>query len=601
VFRLFDAVNSSSTMLERLAEAAMAQLKREDGGTNIRVREKFPSVQLAGVGADDSKGRETVARPSRFRRVVFAQHKVCFFAALLLLALAPADGHAAPDGDRRNDAVAPIDVARDAAVGLGAPGAGNDADRPNPPRFQKIDVAMLTSRVSRFGDSGVDGFLQPQRLRTNETGGATQRPVQVATIAFTGAARLGRPLIPARLPGARGTPAMRNKDVQPARNLNEIAPAPAPAPVDPYEPAGVEIDNLIFKPALEIATGYDSNPERGLMPRGSPVVAVSPELTIRSKFERHQINADFRGTFADNLAVRNANHPVVDSKVEGRYDVTDATHFVGEAHYAVDAMLMGGFLKQPLVNTLGGSAGVTQTFGPVEVTAKGLLDRIIFTHGRMADFQLLNTRDRYFTQPGVQLRVSYVFSPQISPFVDVTFDHRTHDLPIDVNGFHRDSDGVTDRAGAAISFGSLSGDASVGYLTRGFRDIQLQGVRGVVADATLAWQATEDTKFALVVRSKASESPDMGVSGVLTRDVNVQADQNFGPQLVGTVRAGYGRDQFVGTARIDNRYFVALGGVYKFSRMVQFKGDLRAEWTRSNVPVNDIRAIVGLIGVRLQY
>jgi hypothetical protein len=67
------------------------------------------------------------------------------------------------------------------------------------------------------------------------------------------------------------------------------------------------------------------------------------------------------------------------------------------------------------------------------------------------------------------------------------------------------------------------------------------------------------------------------------------------------LRSGYGQDKFVGTTRIDNRFFVAGGGVYKLSRMVQLKADVRTEWTRSNMPANDFMAVVGLLGVRLQY
>jgi hypothetical protein len=35
--------------------------------------------------------------------------------------------------------------------------------------------------------------------------------------------------------------------------------------------------------------------------------------------------------------------------------------------------------------------------------------------------------------------------------------------------------------------------------------------------------------------------------------------------------------------------------------MVQLKGDLRQEWTISNMPVNDLTATVLLLGGRLQY
>jgi hypothetical protein len=590
------------------------QLKRDGCGRNIRIRAKRLSVRLAGVDANDRTARQSVEPATRLRRMVFAQRHSCLLAALLVT-FTPLASRAESDGERRDrngagpSGAAPSDASRDAAVSLRAPHGGGDADQRNLARFQRIDPATVSSRVSRFGDSGIDGFLAPVRVRTNATesaapGVAEQRPAQAAAVIVREAAPPGKPMVPAGRAGGRGAPVMRNRDVQPARNLDEIAPAPTPAvavPVDPYEPTGVVVDSFLFKPALEIAAGYDSNPERRFHPRGSPVVVATPELSIRSQFERHQLNADIRAGFTETTSVENANHPTVDAKVAGRYDVADATHVTAEAHYTLDALITAGFAKQPLVHTAGGSAGVTQSFGPAEIAVKGSLDRIMFTKGAMADFRILDTQDRNFTQPGVELRVSYVFAPQISPFVDVAFDRRIHDLPVDFNGLRRDSDGVTARVGAAINFGALVGEASVGYLSRSFNDRRMRDIRGVVADATLAWAATDATTFVLVARSQASETPAAGISGILSRDVIVQADHKFAPWLIGTVRGGIGHDQFWGTSRIDERFFVGLGGVYKFSRMLQFKGDLRAEWTRSNNPANNVMAIVGLLGVRLQY
>jgi hypothetical protein len=165
----------------------------------------------------------------------------------------------------------------------------------------------------------------------------------------------------------------------------------------------------------------------------------------------------------------------------------------------------------------------------------------------------------------------------------------------------RDSSGIAGRGGVAVNIGSLAGDVSAGYLIRRFDAPNMQSVSGWIADATLAWAATDATTFVLVARSQASETPAANVSGILSRDLIIQVDHQFEPWLIGTLRSGYGQDQFVGITRTDNRFFVAGGGVYKLSRMVQLKGDVRTEWTRSNLPNNDFMAVVGLIGVRLQY
>ncbi|HWX61884.1 outer membrane beta-barrel protein [Bradyrhizobium sp.] len=70
--------------------------------------------------------------------------------------------------------------------------------------------------------------------------------------------------------------------------------------------------------------------------------------------------------------------------------------------------------------------------------------------------------------------------------------------------------------------------------------------------------------------------------------------------MVGTPRSGYGQDRFVGTSRIDDRVFVAGGGVHKLTRTVHLESDVRAGWTRSNLPMNNVLALTGSFGVRVQ-
>jgi hypothetical protein len=53
--------------------------------------------------------------------------------------------------------------------------------------------------------------------------------------------------------------------------------------------------------------------------------------------------------------------------------------------------------------------------------------------------------------------------------------------------------------------------------------------------------------------------------------------------------------------RVDDRYFVGAGVLYKVSRMFQLKADLRQEWTLSNTLGNNLTASVVTIGGRVQY
>jgi hypothetical protein len=406
----------------------------------------------------------------------------------------------------------------------------------------------------------------------------------------------------ATVPLAAAVPVLRDPDVQPDRNLDRLAPPAAETPAaETYDQTGIKLGNFLYKPAIEILGGYASNPGRQPNAAGSPVVVVAPELSIRSQFERHELNADMRFAYNEVTAQQTLSHPTAEARVNGRYDVTEGTHLVAEGRFLNDALVTPGFVQQPRATTLGATAGIVQKFDRLEVAAKGSFDRVTFSNGMIAANQVLNTQDRNYNQPGAQTRISYAISPEISPFIDLGYDRREHDLKIDFNGVRRDSTGLTGRGGVALNLGALSGDASFGYLIRRFDGPNMPNVEGWIADATLVWTANPTTTFVLVARSQASETPAANIFGILSRDVILQVDHQFEPWLVGTLRSGYGQDRFVGTDRIDDRFFVAGGGVYKLSRTVHLKSDLRAEWTRSNLPMNNVLALTGLLGVRFQY
>ena len=91
------------------------------------------------------------------------------------------------------------------------------------------------------------------------------------------------------------------------------------------------------------------------------------------------------------------------------------------------------------------------------------------------------------------------------------------------------------------------------------------------------------------------------MSGILYRDVGLQVDHAFRQWLIGTVKFGFGLDDYVGSSREDKRYSAGVGLTYKVNRMVQIKGEARRDWLRSNTSGNDYTADVFLLGVRLQY
>ncbi len=143
---------------------------------------------------------------------------------------------------------------------------------------------------------------------------------------------------------------------------------------------------------------------------------------------------------------------------------------------------------------------------------------------------------------------------------------------------------------------------------RKFVDPTLPDLKGVVADASLIWNATGLTTATLTVKSTADETVLPGVSGVLRRDVGIQVDHALRRWLIWTLRAGYGLDDYVsdpctcngGVARVDKRMSLGTAITYKLNREVSLKGEYRYDQLRSNAANVDYNANVFLVGLKLQ-
>jgi hypothetical protein len=363
----------------------------------------------------------------------------------------------------------------------------------------------------------------------------------------------------------------------------------------------------LLRPAIETAAGYDSNPGYVQNGKGSAFVTVAPELGLRSDWQRHEVVAAIRGSYTWFENTPDLNRPNVDAKVSGRVDVTDDTRALLDARYLLTAAnparpdLPTDLASLPIYSTAGASAGFAQRWNRLEVVAKGTFDRTEWDDAKLIDGTTLSNKDRDYNQYGAVARVSYELTPGVKPFVDVGADTRAYDLSLAAGGLGRDSDGVAAKVGSSFEISRiLTGEASIGYLTRTYKDATLPEMRGVLLDASLIWAATGLTSVKFNATTTPQETTLIGVSGILSYDTSVQVDHAFRRWLIGSAKLAYGFDDYVGSIRQDQRYGASAALTYKLTRTVQVKGEVRHEWRRSNVPGNDYDATVGLLGLRWQ-
>ena len=405
---------------------------------------------------------------------------------------------------------------------------------------------------------------------------------------------------------------LRVKPKAKAKPSGPVAPRPIRKRVveeDPFGPTGIYYNAFLYKPAVEVSGGYNTNPNRRLNGKGSTFEKVAPEINVKSDWSRHELTADVKGSYIwyNQDKVENLNKPDLDAKVKGRIDISKQTTADLEGRFGLhadnpgDPNLPTDIASPPMYITPGGTAGITHRFNRLELSLKGTIDRTQYGDARLNDGTLLDLRDRNYNQFGTRIRAAYETMPGILPFVEYGIDARRHDRENDAAGIKRDSDGRTIKAGSQFELtGFLVGEASVGLFERDYKDPQFQNIHGTLLDSSLTYYASPLTTVKLTLKTSVDESILPGVAGALRRDYGVQIDHAFRRWLIGTLTFGYGTDNYEGSIRDDKRYIVSAGLLYKLTREIHFKAEARREWLTSTIEGQDYTSNIVMVGLRFQ-
>jgi hypothetical protein len=263
--------------------------------------------------------------------------------------------------------------------------------------------------------------------------------------------------------------------------------------------------------------------------------------------------------------------------------------------------VQAGLSRFPIFTTLGGSLGIAQRFNRLEVTAKGTVERTQYQDSHFTDGTTASNEDRDFNRYGGSLRVAYDVMPGLKPFVEGGADTRVHDLAVDNFGLQRDSTGWYAKAGTTFEFSrKLTGELSLGWLDRTYKDPTLQELNGFTVDASLVYAMSALTNIKLNAATVAAETTVPGTAGVFTRNAGVEVEHAFRRWLIGSLKFNYGFDDYVGSPRKDDRYSLGVSMIYKINRVAQIKAEVREDWLRSSTPAADYMATVYMLGIKLQ-
>lgn len=379
---------------------------------------------------------------------------------------------------------------------------------------------------------------------------------------------------------------------------------------DPYAALGIRVGLFVLLPSFDAAAAYNTNPEHASGAASAAYFVGGPELQIASDWQRHSLTADISGTYTqyvDGNLVPALNAPYLNSRIDGRVDVSHDTQVILENRFLLTTEnpgspnLQAELVRLPIDTDVGGTLGLVHEFNRLSVAVLGTFDRAVYEPSLLSNGEQASNSDLNFDQTAGIIRIGYELDPGLKPFVQVQEDERVHDQQFDRNGLQRNSTGTTALAGADVDlFGSVTGEMAGGWVQRSYKDPTLPEVSGAIAAGALIWQATALTTAKLTATSQVYETIVDGASGQFTRDLNVEVDHAFLRWLTGTVSAGYGTDNYVGSPLNDTRYFLSAGLIYKLSREVQIRALVRQDWQLASEPGFSYMATSFLLGLHLQ-
>lgn len=390
--------------------------------------------------------------------------------------------------------------------------------------------------------------------------------------------------------------------------------------LDPFGPVGDYVGSFLVKTAVEVSGGYDSNPGRFTSARGSAFYVIAPELLVASDWTRHSVVADLRGSFtgfgntfpADaGVAISpvpfNIDRPDFTGKLSGRLDVTRDTRILSEARLRVSTdnpgspNVQAGLQRYPLYAGFGGTLGVEQAFNRLTVTANATVDRVEYQNSVLTNGVSTPNTDRNFDQYGGLVRASYELLPGLRPFAEIGGDTRRHDTFVDRFGYQRDSVSSYGKVGSTFELTRLiTGEASIGYGSRDYRDPRLANLNGFLTSASLIWAFTPLTTVKFISNTSLDETTLAGASGVLVRTYTGEVSHDFRRWLTGVGRFTYGTLDYQGGNRLDEFYSASADVIYRLNRTWQVKAQLRHDVLRSSIPGYNTVSTAAMLGVRWQ-
>ncbi len=506
-----------------------------------------------------------------------------------------------------------------AGAALAQTAANSDAqDEANPPSI--VDRLLDSPRrvVAPASAAGTTGYVSQKKKNTpaRKKQSPTAFEAQSEETFVAQKSRLpARPKRGATAPAADPKLAARNPSLTRVQNAEpDITGSITPLrrrrlqpEEEPFGPVGFNAGAFLLRPSIQLESGFDSNAEKVVNGQSSWFNTATAQLQAQSQWQRHELLLDLRGSYTAYNDVEGLDRPEVLASLKGRIDVSALSRIELESKFGLTTQFpsspdaVAAVRRQPNVYSFSQTAAWVQRFNRFEITAGAGIERNLYQDAELTNGTTLSLEDRNYNEYSARLRGAYEWTPDTRPFVEVSIDRRERDLAVDFSGIARDSNGYVLRAGVTLGRQErLSGEVSIGFAHRSYADPTLSDVQGMVYDASLVWLASGLTTLRVNATSGIEETSVLNASGVLRNDVRFTVEHALRRWLVASASIGWMRDDYVGTALVNDYLRTSAALTYSLNRSLALKAEYRNERFFSSVPGTDYTANIGLIGIRLQ-
>lgn len=375
-----------------------------------------------------------------------------------------------------------------------------------------------------------------------------------------------------------------------------------------YTARGVRAGGFLLYPALNISGVYDSNifaTDTGK--EGSFIVEERPELVVESNFPRHALygRAELRNLNYINHSSEDRTNYYLNAG--GRFDIVRTTNIHGEVEFQEDSEDRGspdaiGFAAEPVEFTRLQVLGeVRHRPGRLSLDGGAIYQDYSFDNVPLVGGGFQNNKDRSREVFGGYGRVGYQISPGYEVFLLGLYSHIDYDLPLDDNGFNRDSNGYQVEGGVRLELTNvIAGDVSVGYFNRDYDDPLLQTINGVSTEVNVEWYASRLTTVRVGGSRRVQETTITAASGYIETGFDAAIDHELLRNLIITVFGRYQNRDYEGIPRDDDEVIASVRGLYLINRNLSVLAEYRFENRDSTAPGQDYSKNIVRVSIRAQ-